>query len=71
MKSGAKLKVSWTEEVDIALFQEDNLLLTLVRRYGTTNWSKMAEELEESFGGIKKSGKQCRERYFHYNIKMV
>lgn len=60
MNSGAKCKVSWTQEVDIALFQEDKLLLTLVKRYGTTNWSKMAEELEENFGGVKKSGKQCR-----------
>ena len=42
MKSGAKFKVSWTNEVDINISQEDKLLLTLVKRYGTTNWSKMA-----------------------------
>lgn len=51
--------------------QEDKIILNLVQLHGTTNWSIIAQEMEERFGSNSRSGKQCRERFHnHLDLKI-
>lgn len=42
--------------------QEDNVILKLVKEYGTKKWTLIAKKLEEVYEIYGRSGKQCRER---------
>ena len=46
----------WNEE-------EDNVILKLVKDYGTKKWTLIAKKLQEVYKIYGRSGKQCRERY--------
>ena len=48
-----KKRIPWTEE-------EDNKIKNLVKKYGTSNWTLISNEM-----GQKRSGKQCRERWYN------
>jgi hypothetical protein len=40
--------------------EEDQKLLTLVEKYGTSNWKTVAENM------VERTGRQCRDRYMSY-----
>ena len=44
--------------------EEDNLLLQLVKSFGTKNWQKISSEMKKH--NIYRNGRQCRDRYYHY-----
>ena len=45
--------------------KEDNILTELVLKYGIGHWSTIAKEMKEHFEIPRRSGKQCRERWFN------
>ena len=45
---------------------EDDAILDLVERYGTTNWSVIAENLKVVCQVSDRTGKQCRERWHNH-----
>lgn len=52
-KSRSSCKKSWSP-------QEDHILTEMVKQYGTSSWTKIAEGLNS------RTGKQCRERYHNH-----
>ena len=47
----------------LVLFQEDDAIIELVRKYGIRKWTIVSQKMEELFMMKGRSGKQCRERY--------
>jgi hypothetical protein len=45
---------------------EDSFLKDIVLANGIRNWNEIAKKLEEGLKGVKKTGKQCRERWKNY-----
>jgi hypothetical protein len=43
--------------------EEDNVILKLVKEYGTKKWTLISKKLQEVYKIYGRSGKQCRERY--------
>lgn len=48
------LFISYTSNSVVTHFQEDNALLSCIREYGTTSWSRVSDSLRT------RTGKQCR-----------
>ena len=46
--------------------KEDDTLFELVKKYGTTNWSVISNELTLRFHLNNRTGKQCRERWHNH-----
>ena len=46
--------------------KEDETIIELVHKYGTTNWAIIANEMANKYKSNQRNGKQCRERW--YNI---
>ena len=44
------------------LFQDDNVLMKLVKKHGIKRWNDISKAMVEMFDITTKSGKQCRER---------
>ena len=47
----------WTKE-------EDEVILGLVQKYGTKQWSFISDMLNKENIGVQRTGKQCRARYY-------
>jgi myb proto-oncogene protein len=46
--------------------QEDHTILNLVGEHGLNDWTRIAEKLREEQRGARRSGKQCRERWYNH-----
>ena len=46
--------------------KEDQAIIDLVNKYGTGNWTLIANEMASSYGFKSRSGKQCRERWHNH-----
>ena len=60
---------NWTAEVVFIIAQEDNCLKQIILEQGVEDWSVNAATLRvtcPSAGTKKRSGKQCRERWFNH-----
>ena len=60
---------NWTQEVFTHLTKEDNALRNAVQAVGIEDWTKVSAYFCESQRGprnIKRSGKQCRQRWCNH-----
>lgn len=46
--------------------KEDQAIIDLVNKFGTGNWTLIANEMASSYGFKSRSGKQCRERWHNH-----
>ena len=45
--------------------KEDETIIELVNKYGTTNWAIIANEMAAIYKSNQRNGKQCRERWYN------
>ena len=57
---------SWTYEVGLGVFQEDEAILKLVGQFGFNDWTQIALKLKDVYNITKRAGKQCRERWYNH-----
>ena len=48
------------------LTQEDAAISGLVQEYGIEDWTKIATKLRDRLGMQRRTGKQCRERWYNH-----
>ena len=48
------------------IMQEDEAIIKLVQENGIDDWTKIASQLKEELGVHKRTGKQCRERWYNH-----
>ena len=59
-KMSTRDRQTWTE-------QEDAAIVTLVEEHGDKKlWSIISKLMSDRFGILKRSGKQCRERWYNH-----
>ena len=46
--------------------KEDDAIIELVNKYGTTNWTIIANEMALMYNSKQRNGKQCRERWHNH-----
>lgn len=46
--------------------QEDEAISKLVKEYGIEDWTKIAYKLKDYLGMQRRTGKQCRERWYNH-----
>ncbi len=67
-----RCRKSWSQEVKFfIIFQEDNILIKLVKKYGTKRWTDISKAMVDMFDLVGKTGKQCRERYINFLFRWV
>lgn len=68
-------RLSWTTEVNHALFQEDQLVLSLISSLGVDSkkikWAQISTELKVRNPEWSRTGKQCRERYLFISCRWL
>ena len=48
------------------LSQEDSVICRLVNQHGLEDWTRIADKLKEGCLGVRRTGKQCRERWYNH-----
>jgi myb proto-oncogene protein len=48
------------------MMKEDECLLEIISSHGPLHWTYIAKKLEKQYLKAKRSGKQCRERWFNH-----
>jgi hypothetical protein len=69
-----KRRMMWSQEVNFIFYflKEDDLITQLVKQYGTNDWTLTAEMMNKmSNYKTKRSGKQCRERWYNHLDKDI
>ena len=59
-------RVSWSNHVTDWLMQEDEAITQIVQEHGIDDWTKIAFKLRELLEVNKRTGKQCRERWYNH-----
>lgn len=57
---------SWTLEVPSPSIQEDEAISKLVAQFGFNDWTQIAQKLKDTYNITKRTGKQCRERWYNH-----
>ena len=57
---------SWNLQVYPSFIQEDQAISKLVNQYGFNDWTLIAQKLKETYNITKRTGKQCRERWYNH-----
>jgi transcriptional activator Myb len=57
---------SWTPEVLPFFTQEDEAICRLVAQFGFNDWTQISHKLKDAYGITKRTGKQCRERWYNH-----
>lgn len=57
---------SWTLEVLSPSIQEDEAISKLVAQFGFNDWTQIAQKLKDTYNITKRTGKQCRERWYNH-----
>lgn len=57
---------SWSIEVFFRIIKEDDAISKLVKELGFNDWTKIAQKLQEQCSMCKRTGKQCRQRWYNH-----